>query len=49
MSEIFEGAVQGGEKQQHLFSAGALANGMYFYRMITEDGSIFNRKLVLNR
>ena len=49
VSEIFEGAVQGGEKQQHLFSAGALANGMYFYRMITEDGSIFNRKLVLNR
>lgn len=47
VSDIFEGTVQGGVKQQHVFSAGALVNGMYFYRMITEDGSVFNRKLML--
>ena len=49
IGEIFEGNVRGGETQLHKFNAGTLANGMYFYRLITEDGKIHNRKLILNR
>lgn len=49
ISELFEGTVKGGEVQSYQFHSGTLANGMYFYRLITEDGEIHNRKLILNR
>jgi hypothetical protein len=46
---LFEGDVKAGELRASKFHAGPLANGMYFYRLITEDGEIQNRKLVLFR
>ncbi|MDZ4844985.1 MAG: T9SS type A sorting domain-containing protein, partial [Chitinophagales bacterium] len=49
MGDVFEGNVKAGMMQSNKFRSGTLANGMYFYRLITESGDVQNRKLVLFR
>jgi len=44
---LFDGTAEENVLQQTEFHAGELANGMYFYRLITESGKTYNRKLLL--
>lgn len=46
---LFEGNANAGEVRRLEFNAGTLADGMYFYRLITESGVVENRKLLLAR
>jgi len=49
VSLIFDGEVKASELQSHKFKSEKLANGMYFYRLITESGELKNGKLLLSR
>ncbi len=46
---LFEGIAKAGELHLHQFHSETLTNGMYFYRLISENGEVKNRKLVLLR
>lgn len=49
METLFDGNASAGEMRRLEFNAGTLADGMYFYRLITESGAIENKKLLLAR
>ncbi|MDZ4847105.1 MAG: T9SS type A sorting domain-containing protein [Chitinophagales bacterium] len=46
---LFDGNAAAGEVRRLEFNAGTLADGMYFYRLITESGRVENKKLLLAR
>ncbi len=49
IATIFEGTIERNKLNSVEFQSGSLADGMYFYRLITESGEIRNRKLLLVR
>ena len=47
LATLFEGDNRENEIRLVKFNSGTLANGMYFYRITTASGEIYNRKLLL--